>query len=385
METRIFEQYLEASRQRLELMIQRVDKLPKPLGELWRQSEEFSSQQEQLLLESLEELSVALEELQVASEVLQQVNEDLVASRQEIETERLRYKDLFDFAPDGYLVTDSQGVIKEANLAGAALLKVQSDRLVGKPLTVFVAESERRNFRTQLNLLQRGETVKNWLVTLQPRKGEAFRVALTVTLIENSAGGLEGLRWRLFPLPTEETSGERTAAVEALEEIKDEFVSVKEAEQSAVALELAVARGEKQQRRDRLFRTSFEKAGVGIALLDRSGCAIESNQALQNILGYSRQELRQISLIKLTHPSDRKIDRELFEQLISGKGDRYQVNKRFLTKAGEIKQMAMMVFLVRDRNLGPLLTGVVVHEISEDSMLNCNSKPWFDPRLNKFY
>lgn len=381
METGIFEQYLETSRQRLELMMQRADKLPKSVGDLWRQSEEFPAQQEQLLLESLEELSIALEELQVASEELRQLNEELLASRQEIETERRRYKELFDLAPEGYLVSNLQGAIVEANLAAGVMFKVKSDRLAGKPLSLFVAELERPNFRTQLNLLVRkGGNAKNWLLTLQPRQGDQFQAVMTVTPIKNAAGELEGLRWGLFRLPIECSEEQSDVVVEELEEINNEL---RLEELSAVALE--IAREDKQQRRARLFRISFEKAGVGMALLDRGGYAIESNEALQGVLGYSRQELRQISLMKLTHPKDRKFDREFFEELISGKRDFYRVEKRLFTKAMKIKEMALTIFLIRDGNFTPLLTAAVIHEIPEDWRLNCNSQLDFESSASRLY
>ncbi|HBY80229.1 MAG TPA: PAS domain-containing sensor histidine kinase, partial [Cyanobacteria bacterium UBA11148] len=42
-------------------------------------------------------------------------NEELIVARQAIEAERQRYRELFEFAPDGYLVTDIYGLIQEAN------------------------------------------------------------------------------------------------------------------------------------------------------------------------------------------------------------------------------------------------------------------------------
>ncbi|CAA9401470.1 hypothetical protein AVDCRST_MAG94-5938, partial [uncultured Leptolyngbya sp.] len=51
-----------------------------------------------------------------------------------MEAERQRYQELFEFAPDGYLVTDAQGKIQEANLAAARLLNIEQRFLVGKPL-----------------------------------------------------------------------------------------------------------------------------------------------------------------------------------------------------------------------------------------------------------
>src|SRR5437773_144734 len=84
-------------------------------------------------------LGTTVEEMRVAEEELRQQNEELERSRLEVEAERRRYQDLFDFAPDGYLVTDAMGMIREANRAAAELLGVAAPYLAGKPLANFVA------------------------------------------------------------------------------------------------------------------------------------------------------------------------------------------------------------------------------------------------------
>lgn len=48
-------------------------------------------------------------------------NESLLLAQETLEAERQRYRDLFEWAPDGYLVTDANGVIREANEAALAL------------------------------------------------------------------------------------------------------------------------------------------------------------------------------------------------------------------------------------------------------------------------
>ena len=82
-----------------------------------------------LLLEALEQLQTTLEELQVADEELRQQNEELINGRTELEAEQQRYKDLFESAPDGYIITDGFGTILEAN--GAASLERGSHRSSG--------------------------------------------------------------------------------------------------------------------------------------------------------------------------------------------------------------------------------------------------------------
>jgi PAS domain S-box-containing protein len=115
-----------------------------------------------------------LEELQVTQEELYQQNEELVIARQTAEAQRQRYQDLFDFAPNGYVVTDARGTIQEANRATGDLLACAPDSLVGKPLSIFIPVQERKAFRGQLNRLRKLQQVPTCELNLQPRTGELF-------------------------------------------------------------------------------------------------------------------------------------------------------------------------------------------------------------------
>src|SRR5687767_2631453 len=67
-----------------------------------------------------------------------------------LEQQRRQYYDLFDFAPDGYLLTDASGRVWEANLAASSLFNVPQDRLPGKTLLDFIPGAGRRAFRSRL-------------------------------------------------------------------------------------------------------------------------------------------------------------------------------------------------------------------------------------------
>ncbi|MCC5641886.1 PAS domain S-box protein [Nostoc sp. CHAB 5824] len=146
------------------------------------------------LIQKSEALGETLEELQVVEEELRQQNEELAIARETAELERRYYQDLFDFAPDGYLVTDVVGIIKEANYAGAALLSVEQNYLVGKPLIQFIAEPDRQTFMNQLANLQQ---VQGWEVYLQPRGGTAFPTSIKMVAMYDSQGERVGWRWLL--------------------------------------------------------------------------------------------------------------------------------------------------------------------------------------------
>ena len=75
---------------------------------------------------------------------------DEEAERRGLSTYRLRYQELFEFAPDGQLMTDGQGIILEANHAAVTLLQCPKHFLVGKPLGLFVAVGQRPRFYESL-------------------------------------------------------------------------------------------------------------------------------------------------------------------------------------------------------------------------------------------
>src|SRR5579885_1174582 len=63
--------------------------------------------------ELLSRLCQVVEELSLAGEELNQQAEELTATRDQLAAQQQHYRDLFDFAPDGYLITDKDGTIAE--------------------------------------------------------------------------------------------------------------------------------------------------------------------------------------------------------------------------------------------------------------------------------
>lgn len=163
---------------------------------LWQQLRELPDTQQEPMKKALGELSNALEELRVTMEELQ-CQEELIAARQAVELERKRYEELFDFAPDGYLVTDVEGTIQEANRAISELLSVRVAFLIGKPLTVFVPAAEQQKFHTQLiqSINPQLMRLQDWEVYLQPRGGVPFLGAINITAIYDQEQKIIGLRW----------------------------------------------------------------------------------------------------------------------------------------------------------------------------------------------
>ncbi|MGI1275834.1 PAS domain S-box protein [Klebsiella quasipneumoniae subsp. similipneumoniae] len=82
------------------------------------------------------------------------------------------------------------------------------------------------------------------------------------------------------------------------------------------------------------FRTIFERAGVGIAMVAPDGGWLRVNDALCQIVGYSQDELLKLTFQDITHPDDLNTDLSLLQQLINNDIDHYQLEKRYITKSG---------------------------------------------------
>lgn len=314
----IFDQQLALSLRRLEQLWQRVDELPKLSGESQQQAGRFSVHQQELLRENMEELSIALQELQLAAEELRQQNDELAEKHKVVQAECQRYQELFEFAPDGYLVTDTEAVILQANRTAAQLLNFPLERLVTKPLVVFVAAEERRDYASKLHQLQRGESIKNWQVQVQPWHSSCIKVSFTVVPIQDLQGEVVGLRWQLqdfTPPQNTESTGQPYSSGHL-----------------ANGHENSKAASQEQS----LFCAMFERAVIGIALLDSEGDVIKTNPALQEMLGYGEDEL-QIVLPKFINLDKVGLEAVLFQQLMVGQRQSYQREKRYLTQDGSVQ------------------------------------------------
>jgi len=102
---------------------------------------------------SPEETRKTLHELQVHQIELEMQNEELRRAQEALEALRVRYFDLFDLAPVGYVVLSEQGLILEANLTSATMLAEERGALIKKPITRFLFKEDQDIYYRHRKLL----------------------------------------------------------------------------------------------------------------------------------------------------------------------------------------------------------------------------------------
>lgn len=242
------------------------------------------------------------------------LKQQIEEARAEIEllaAERQQFRDLFDAAPIGYIVTDRDGIIHEANRAAAQLLGESASRLRDKPLDAFIPPEHREAFHHFLLAAVSANFVRRWETYYQPLNKSLRDVELTVAPIElPGSQTTAGLRW-------------------LLRDITDQ----KHAETAKL---------------DHFFHETFERSPVGIGHLSADGRWLRINQALCDTLGYTRDELLATNMQAIAYSEDAARFHEAHSQIVRDVLPIVGLEMRCLSKKGEIVWARLGISSVSD-------------------------------------
>ncbi len=113
------------------------------------------------------------------------------------------------------------------------------------------------------------------------------------------------------------------------------------------------------------FKTAFEYAPIGIALVSPTGRWLQINYSLCEIIGYSEEELLNTTFQAITHPDDLEIDLNYVHQMLNGTINYYQMEKRYFHKNKHIVWVLLTVSLVRDLAGNPLYFISQIQDITQ--------------------
>ncbi len=213
------------------------------------------------------------------------------------------------------------GTVLYCNRSLAALLGEPLERVVGRNFATFVAAQDR-------DLLGR-------LLAVPPDGASSGELRLL------AAGGL--------PVPVNLTATPMSAdGILATCLVITDLTERKQAED---ALRISEER----------FRSVFETAQIGMALTSPEGRLLHVNRSYEEMVGYSAQELKALSLLDITHPDDRQRTREIVEDLAAGRQEVQHFEKRYLRKDGGIVWVHLTDSAVRGPDGKPrFLVGMAV-------------------------
>jgi len=117
------------------------------------------------------------------------------------------------------------------------------------------------------------------------------------------------------------------------------------------------------------FSATFEQAAVGIAHVAPDGSWLNVNHRCLEIVGYTREELLQLTFSDITHPDDLEADWALVRELLEGKRSTYSMEKRYFTKDRRLIWVNLTVSLVRKADGSPNYFISVIEDITSRKLI----------------
>jgi PAS domain S-box-containing protein len=230
-----------------------------------------------------------------------------------------RFRTVFDAVPAGVAVADTSGKILAVNREFCAILGRTELDLVGRSLYEYAHPDGPTADQERLARVALGERIEYTHETRYIR----------------ADGTTSWVKVRVVPT-VEPRSGARLHVAHLLE------IGEPRRQQQELA--------EAEER----FRSAFDNAPIGMALVAPDGRWLKVNKAICEITGYSETALLTRTFQSITHPDDLDTDLEFVRQMLAGEIRSYQMDKRYYHANGHLIWVSLSVSLVRDSSGGPL-------------------------------
>ncbi|MFQ5909525.1 MAG: PAS domain S-box protein [Thermoplasmata archaeon] len=257
-----------------------------------------------------------------------------VTERKRIEDElrasEERYRSTIEAAPDGIVTLNLKGIVTSCNRGFAEMSGFSREEIIGRHFTKLPTLRKRdapRHLKIFASML-RGKSPKPLEVVWIDKEGNKRFAEISLGVMRKG-GKISGFQAIARDLT------DRSEMREALRESEARF------------------------------RAIFNEAGIGIAQVKEDGRPVVSNAALQEMLGYSGEELSNMVFTEFTHPDDVETDWKLSQELFAGKRDHYQMEKRFVRKDGRLVWGRLTSSLVRNARGKPQFGIGMVEDITE--------------------
>jgi PAS domain S-box-containing protein len=231
-----------------------------------------------------QDVNKLIHELQVHQIELEMQNEELKNAQLKLQTSQNKYFKLYNFAPTGYFTLDEKELIKDVNLAGAALLGVGKKNLINSAFIRFVAHDSRNKFYKHIKRIRESGTNQQCELELI-NNGKPIYAHIETTAILDKSRNIKELQTTIIDI------SERLKMENTLKESKIKYKSL------------------------------FESNPDYTVFLDPEGKILDANIVALETLGYNLEDITGLVLSELGifPQEDIKIHKEKIHRLSQGK------------------------------------------------------------------
>jgi PAS domain S-box-containing protein len=271
-------------------------------------------------------------ELRYIVGMMENVTEQKAAHQKLIESEA-RFRAMFEYASLGIVIGNVEKQPIAVNEAMAEMLGYSRDFLLKTPGMDVTYSEDRALGQHEFRQLVDGE-INSYQIEkrIAHKDGHPIWVRQTVSSVRDPQGKM--VYW--------------ISMVENIDAQKRTLMDLKESE----------AR----------FRAMFDNVSVGMAMMSLERRVLAINQTAEEIVGYKLDELVDKDPAFLSHPEDRRIGSEQFQEIISGQRDGFQMEKRYVRKDGTVFWARVTYSLVRSPDGRPLNLIGLIEDINEQKL-----------------
>lgn len=279
-----------------------------------------SSELDRRVAQRTADLDASNDELQREITERKGAEERLRREETELKRSQAHKAAILDSSLDCIVAVDHEGCITEFNPAAERVLGYRREDVLGKHLAdVIIPPSLRQKHRSGFaRHLATGESRvlgQRLEMTALCANGREIPVEITIARIQQDG-------------PPSFTGYLR------------DITSRKQNENALLEVHAKLAQSEER------WRSVFESSAIGVALTDLNGQFIATNPVYQKMLGYTEEELGQLSFIDITVEEDRGLSSMLVEELLEGKHRQFQIEKQYRRKNGSLVWVRNSVSLV---------------------------------------
>ena len=257
---------------------------------LKKQAQEFLSKNPSAINKiPLADIQQLIEDLQVHQIELEMQNDELRRLQQDLENERDKYSDLYDFSPVSYFTMNEKGIILQANLTAAEMVGVERELLIGHPFSDFIVEDDQDIFWVHRKKLFETKTRQNCELRLSPKQGSEFYALMESIVVQEDQKNGNLIRTAVTDIHA------RHQAEEAL------------------------------QKSEKNYRRLVETMQEGLGVADQYYQFTFVNQRFCEMLGYHHDEMIGRHLLDFVHDDNRDLMKDQMAQREKGSEERFEL------------------------------------------------------------
>ncbi|MCA9877150.1 MAG: MEKHLA domain-containing protein, partial [Thermomicrobiales bacterium] len=231
--------------------------------------------------------------------------------------------------PDPIVGEAADGTINFWNAAAERTYGYTAAEAMGQPVSILAQPGREAEMRALLAQVQQGQVIEAYETVRRARDGRLLDVSLTIFPVWDESGQIIGASATTRDITQRKRD---TAALSASE---------------------------------RRFRTAFDDAPNGMALMDLEGDFLQVNRAGCELLGRSQAELLAMNVADVLHPDDAGKDDLAAERALSGEASGLGQEMRVLRPDGSVRWVRAQVSLVRDDDGRPASFIAQVQDVTE--------------------